>query len=138
MATVNAATLLTMAASIFVAELTDKDAFLLLTLATRNRAWFVFAAGSTAFTITTAIITTSGYFLLRMAPVPWIKLVGGVVMISYGLWTFFKADEEKFSAMLDEYYQLWGWDPKTGKQTREGLEKIGLKDLAERLFPPTP
>ncbi len=35
--------------------------------------------------------------------------------------------------MLDEYYQLWGWDPKTGMQTREGLEKIGLEDVAEKL-----
>jgi putative Ca2+/H+ antiporter (TMEM165/GDT1 family) len=94
MSTFNSAALLTVAAAIFVAELTDKDAFLLLTLATRRRAWFVFAAGSTAFTITTAIITTSGYFLLRIAPVLWIKLAGGVVMISYGLWEFFKAGDE--------------------------------------------
>ena len=94
MTAVNVAAVLTMVVAIFVAELTDKDAFLLLTLATRRRAWFVFAAGSTAFTITTAIITTSGYFLLRIAPVLWIKLAGGVVMISYGLWEFFKAGDE--------------------------------------------
>jgi putative Ca2+/H+ antiporter (TMEM165/GDT1 family) len=97
MTAVNAAAVLTMVAAIFVAELTDKDAFLLLTLATRRRAWFVFAAGSAAFTITTVIITTSGYFLLRIAPVLWIKLAGGVVMISYGLWTLFKSSEEEKS-----------------------------------------
>jgi putative Ca2+/H+ antiporter (TMEM165/GDT1 family) len=91
----NTAALFTVAASIFVAELTDKDAFLLLTLATRRSGWFVFAAGSAAFTITTAIITTSGYLLLRIAPVLWIKLAGGVVMISYGLWQFSKTGEEE-------------------------------------------
>ena len=95
MAALNPAALLTIAAAIFVAELTDKDAFLLLTLATRRRPWFIFAAGSTAFTITTAIITTSGYFLLRIVPVLWIKLAGGIVMISYGLWEFFKRDTEE-------------------------------------------
>jgi len=35
--------------------------------------------------------------------------------------------------MLDEFYTLWGWDKKTGMQTRSGLEKLGLKDLAEKL-----
>ena len=91
----NVAALLTIAAAIFMAELTDKDAFLLLALATRRRPLFVFAAGSVAFTFTTAIITTSGYFLLRIAPVMWIKLVGGAVMIGYGLWEFFKGGEEE-------------------------------------------
>lgn len=42
----NAAALLTVASAIFVDELTDKDAFLLLTLATRRKALFVLAAGS--------------------------------------------------------------------------------------------
>lgn len=45
----------------------------------------------------------------------------------------FKADEDQYNAMLDEFYQLWGWDKKTGMQTREGLEKIGLQDVAEML-----
>jgi len=91
----NAAALLTVASAIFVAELTDKDAFLLLTLATRRKALFVFAAGSAAFTLTTAIITTSGYFLIRIVPVFWIKIAGGIVMISYGLWQSHKTGEEE-------------------------------------------
>ena len=45
----------------------------------------------------------------------------------------FKADEDQYNAMLDEFYQLWGWDRKTGMQTREGLEKLGLQDVAEML-----
>ncbi|MCL5068759.1 MAG: TMEM165/GDT1 family protein, partial [Thaumarchaeota archaeon] len=50
----------TIFATIFVAELADKDALLLLTLATRIRSWTAFAAGSVAFTITSAIIVSVG------------------------------------------------------------------------------
>ena len=91
----NSTAIVTVAVAIFVAELTDKDAFLLLTLATRRKAWFVFCAGSFAFTVTTAIIVTSGYFILTVVPVLWIKLAGGVVMVSYGLWQFFQTGEER-------------------------------------------
>lgn len=35
--------------------------------------------------------------------------------------------------MLDEFYKLWGWDEKTGMQTRTDLEKLGLKDVAENI-----
>jgi len=88
---------LTITSAIFVAELTDKDALLLLTLATRIKAWVVFAAGSVAFTITSAIIVTVGYFLASILPVSLITITGGVIMIGYGAWGFFKADkgEEK-------------------------------------------
>jgi putative Ca2+/H+ antiporter (TMEM165/GDT1 family) len=95
---VNSTAFLTVAAAIFVAELTDKDAFLLLTLATRKRAWFVFCAGSIAFTITTAIIITFGDLILAIVPVFWIKLVGGVIMIGYGFWQFFQSDEEEMGS----------------------------------------
>jgi aldehyde:ferredoxin oxidoreductase len=53
--------------------------------------------------------------------------------IKTGPYKGFKADEEQYNAMLDEFYELWGWDKKTGRQTREGLEKIGLKDVADKL-----
>jgi aldehyde:ferredoxin oxidoreductase len=45
----------------------------------------------------------------------------------------FKVDEAQFNCMLDEFYELWGWDRKTGRQTREGLEKLGLKRVAAKL-----
>jgi len=35
--------------------------------------------------------------------------------------------------MLDDYYKLRGWDVKTGIPTRENLEKLGLKDIADEL-----
>ena len=53
--------------------------------------------------------------------------------IKTGPYKGFKADEEKYNELLDEFYELWGWDKKTGMQTREGLEKIGLKDVADKL-----
>jgi len=81
--------------AIFVAELTDKDALLLLSLATRLKPWIVFAAGSVAFTITSAIIVTVGYFLVSFLPVSLISVAGGLVMIAYGTWSFFEANKEE-------------------------------------------
>jgi putative Ca2+/H+ antiporter (TMEM165/GDT1 family) len=88
-------------AAIFIAELTDKDALLLLSLATRFKAWVVFAAGSVAFTITSAIIVTLGHFLVSYVPVSWISLAGGTIMICYGVWSFFheKAEEEDLAGI---------------------------------------
>ena len=42
-------------------------------------------------------------------------------------------DREKFERMKDEYYQLRGWDTKTGLQTKTKLEELGLDDIAEAL-----
>jgi putative Ca2+/H+ antiporter (TMEM165/GDT1 family) len=80
---------------IFIAELTDKDALLLLSLATRFKAWIVFLAGSVAFTITSAIIVTVGRFLIGYVPVAWISLAGGTIMICYGVWSFFHTDSDE-------------------------------------------
>jgi putative Ca2+/H+ antiporter (TMEM165/GDT1 family) len=90
-----------MASAIFVVELTDKDALLLLALATRTKPWTVFAAGATAFTVTTTIIVTLGHFLVAAFPVFWIKIAGGVIMISYGLWMFFKVSKKKEEKELE-------------------------------------
>ena len=76
----------TIALALFVAELTDKDAFLLLAVSTRVRTRVAFSAGATAFVITTTIIMTAGSLLVAVVPVLWIRVAGGVVMIAYGLW----------------------------------------------------
>jgi len=88
---------LTITSAIFLAELTDKDALLLLTLATRTKARLVLAAGSIAFIMTSAIIVTVGYLLTSIVPVFFITIAGGVIMIGYGAWSFFRAHrgEEK-------------------------------------------
>ncbi len=75
----------TIVATIFIAELTDKDALLLLSLATRMRPLFAFAAGAVAFTATSAIIVLFGSALVSYVPIFWVKIAGGVIMIGYAL-----------------------------------------------------
>lgn len=93
--------------TIFIAELTDKDALLLLMLATRIKPWTAFAAGATAFTITSAIIVTVGYFLTRIIPVFWVRLVGGFVMIGFAIWEYFHIDEGEENRLLGKKGSPW-------------------------------
>lgn len=74
------------ASALFVTELTDKDALLLLTLAAKTPAVLVFLAGATAFVLTTAIFVTVGTLIGAVVPILWVRLVGGAFMIGYGLW----------------------------------------------------
>jgi len=53
--------------------------------------------------------------------------------VKSGPYKGFKIDESKYNEMLDEFYELSGWDKKTGMQTRSGLEKLGLKEISEKL-----
>jgi putative Ca2+/H+ antiporter (TMEM165/GDT1 family) len=94
----------TIVLTIFIAELTDKDALLLLTLATRIKPWTAFAAGAVAFTISSAIIVTIGYFLTRVVPIFWIRIAGGFVMIGFAFWQYFHEEgkEKKRQGESDE------------------------------------
>jgi len=74
---------LTVFGTIFLAELTDKDALLLLSLATKMRPLLVFAAGSIAFTITSAVIVLLGSVLVQYVPIFWVKIAGGAIMLCY-------------------------------------------------------
>jgi len=40
---------------------------------------------------------------------------------------------EKLDRLLDDYYRLMEWDTATGQQTKAGLLKLGLGEVAERL-----
>lgn len=42
-------------------------------------------------------------------------------------------DKAKFEALKDRYYERRGWDVKTGWPTRDKLEELGLKDVADEL-----
>lgn len=42
-------------------------------------------------------------------------------------------EKDKFEEMLDEYYELRGWDKETGLPTRSKLEEVGLKEVADEL-----
>jgi aldehyde:ferredoxin oxidoreductase len=44
-----------------------------------------------------------------------------------------KMDEKKFNKMLDEYYDLHGWDRQTSFPLRKTLEDLGLDDVAHEL-----
>jgi len=76
----------TIAATLFVTELTDKDSILLIAVSTKVRARLAFSAGATAFVITTTLIVALGSLLAAVVPVGWVRLAGGLVMIGYGAW----------------------------------------------------
>jgi len=42
-------------------------------------------------------------------------------------------DRQEFERMKDDYYRIRGWDIATGLQTRQPLESLGLKDVADDL-----
>lgn len=44
-----------------------------------------------------------------------------------------KLDPEKWDKLLDDYYEFQGWDKEKGWQTREILENLDLKYVADRL-----
>lgn len=42
-------------------------------------------------------------------------------------------DREKFIKLMDNYYQMRGWDPGNGQPTKSKLQELGLEDVAEEL-----
>ena len=42
-------------------------------------------------------------------------------------------DEDKFAVMVDNFYELHGWDKTTGWPTRATLEELDLKNIADEL-----
>ena len=104
-------TFATIAAALFVTELTDKDAFLLLTLAAKTRAAVVFLAGATAFVITTTVFVTVGTLISAAFPILWVRLAGGAVMIGYGLWEArgvdSRGDAEKEERSMERRFGGW-------------------------------
>ena len=44
-----------------------------------------------------------------------------------------KMDKEKYNAMLDEYYEMHGWDKQSSYPTRSALQKYGLEAIADDL-----
>lgn len=43
-------------------------------------------------------------------------------------------ERERFLPLLERYYELRGWDTRTGRPTRETLMGVGLGDVAQRLY----
>ena len=94
------AALFTTIGTIFVTELTDKDALFLLALATKTKASVVFAAGSLAFVISTAIIVLIGSLLIAFVPVFAIRLAGGAIMLGYAVLEYYRFSSEE--RLVDE------------------------------------
>jgi aldehyde:ferredoxin oxidoreductase len=44
-----------------------------------------------------------------------------------------KLDSDMFNSILESYYDKRGWDKTTGRPTREKLEELGLKEVADHL-----
>ncbi len=44
-----------------------------------------------------------------------------------------RLDWNKYNGMLDEYYEIHGWDRNTGWQTNKGLKELGLAEVAKKL-----
>jgi aldehyde:ferredoxin oxidoreductase len=44
-----------------------------------------------------------------------------------------RLNKTKFLKLVDEYYVLRGWDKERGWPTRERLELLGLKEVADEL-----
>jgi aldehyde:ferredoxin oxidoreductase len=54
-------------------------------------------------------------------------------MVKSGPYVGASIDHEMWERMLDEYYSLHSWDRETGLQTRQILEELDLKNVADRL-----
>jgi aldehyde:ferredoxin oxidoreductase len=48
--------------------------------------------------------------------------------------TRLSAGADEFRALLDDYYALRGWDPRTGRPTPETLKALDLGEVTERLL----
>lgn len=55
------------------------------------------------------------------------RVVGGSESLASPL------DRSQWEALKDRYYQLRGWDIKTGRPTRAKLEELGMKKVADKL-----
>ena len=58
---------------------------------------------------------------------PWLDIQHGDFMRTAYI------DKEKFEALKDRYYELGGWDAKTGWPMRAKLEELDMKDVADAL-----
>lgn len=53
--------------------------------------------------------------------------------INAGPYKGYKCDKEKWDEMLDRFYELHGWDKRTGLQTRRCLMELDMGDVAKKL-----
>lgn len=56
-----------------------------------------------------------------------------VEAIKSGCYEGERLEENRWDEMLNQYYDLHGWDIKTGWQTKDIFVKLGIESAAERL-----
>jgi aldehyde:ferredoxin oxidoreductase len=55
------------------------------------------------------------------------RLIGGSESLSQPL------DRNQWEALIDRYYSLRGWNISNGRPTREKLEELGIREVADTL-----
>ena len=53
--------------------------------------------------------------------------------VKTGFYKGYRCEKENWDRMLDEFYELHGWDKATGLQTRTSLTKLGMENVAQKL-----
>jgi len=53
--------------------------------------------------------------------------------VKTGLYKGYRCEKENWDRMLDEFYELHGWDKATGLQTRTCLMKMGMEEVVHKL-----
>ncbi len=53
--------------------------------------------------------------------------------VQTGPYEGYRCEKENWDRMLDEFYELHGWDKETGLQTRKSLIELGMNNVAEKL-----
>ena len=53
--------------------------------------------------------------------------------VKSGPYKGYRCEKENWDEMLNRFYELQGWDKKTGLQTRKTLIELGMEDVAEKL-----
>jgi aldehyde:ferredoxin oxidoreductase len=53
--------------------------------------------------------------------------------VKSGPYKGYRCEKENWDRMLDEFYELHGWDKETGLQTRKNLIKMGMENVVQKL-----
>lgn len=53
--------------------------------------------------------------------------------VKSGPYKEYRCERENWDKMLDQFYELHGWDKETGLQTRTSLLKLGMENVAQKL-----
>jgi Ca2+/H+ antiporter, TMEM165/GDT1 family len=103
--------------TIFVAELLDKSQLSILLLSSKTKSYLQLILGIFfAFLLVDGLAIFLGSYLTTIVPVLWIKILSGVLFITFGIMSLLKKDEDK---------------PKIGKVRNTFIASFSLIFLSE-------